>query len=155
MFELSLPWWEFVVRGMVVYLALMLLLRISGKRTVGEFTPFDLLVVILVGETAQGALTATDHSITGALIVAATLVALNYLIGFATARSQLIDKLVEGEPVVIVRDGRILDAAMRRNNLPRTDLEEAMRKAQITDPSDIAIAVLETNGEVTVIKKEE
>ena len=152
MFDLSLPWWQFIVRGALVYLALMLFLRCSGKRTVGEFTPFDLLVVILVGETAQGALTGGDESVLGALIVAATLVALNYLIGFASARSQLIDKLVEGEPVVIVRNGRVLKEVMRRNNLPQTDLEEAMRKSQVTDPSDVAIAMLETNGEITVIK---
>ena len=155
MFDLSLPWWQFIVRGALVYLALMLFLRCSGKRTVGEFTPFDLLVVILVGETAQGALTGGDESVLGALIVAATLVALNYLIGFASARSQLIDKLVEGEPVVIVRNGRVLKEVMRRNNLPQTDLEEAMRKSQVTDPSDVAIAMLETNGEITVIKKGE
>jgi uncharacterized membrane protein YcaP (DUF421 family) len=118
MFDLSLPWWQFIVRGALVYLALMLFLRFSGKRTVGEFTPFDLLVVILVGETAQGALTGGDESVLGALIVAATLVSLNYLIGFASARSQLIDKLVEGEPVVIVRNGRVLKEVMRRNNSP-------------------------------------
>jgi uncharacterized membrane protein YcaP (DUF421 family) len=155
MFDLSLPWWQFVIRGALVYLALMLLLRISGKRTVGEFTPFDLLVVILIGETAQGALTGGDESVLGALIVAATLIALNYLIGFASARSRLMDKLVEGEPVVIAHNGRILEAALRRNNLPKTDLEEAMRKSQVTEPKDIAIAVLETNGEITVIKKGE
>jgi uncharacterized membrane protein YcaP (DUF421 family) len=155
MFDLSLAWWQFIVRGAIVYLALMVLLRISGKRTVGEFTPFDLLVVILVGETAQGALTGGDESVLGALIVAATLVALNYVIGFVTARSRLVEKFVEGEPVVIVRNGHVLETVMRRNNLPQSDLEEAMRKSQVTDPSDIAIAVLEPNGEVTVIKKGE
>lgn len=155
MFDLSLEWWQFVVRGAVVYLALMLLLRISGKRTVGEFTPFDLLVVILVGETAQGALTGGDESVLGALIVAATLVALNYLIGFASARSELVDRLVEGRPVVIARDGQVFKDVLRSNNLPQTDLEEAMRKSQVTEVSDIALALLETNGEITVIKKGE
>ncbi|UXI69864.1 DUF421 domain-containing protein [Tahibacter amnicola] len=153
MFDLSLPWWHFVVRGAVVYLVLMVLVRIAGKRTVGEFTPFDLLVVILIGETTQGALTGGDNSVLGAIIVAATLVALNYGVGFASTRSRLIDTLTEGEPVIVVRDGRILHKAMRRNNLPESDLEEALRKADVTDPADVQLAVLETNGEITVVTR--
>jgi len=154
MFELALPWWEFVARAALVYAALLVLVRLSGKRTVGEFTPFDLVVVILLGESTQGAMVGADVSVPGSLIVATTLIALNYALGFVTARSRRIDRLVEGEPVVVMRNGRMLSHALRRNNVPESDLEEALRKQGVSAHEDVELAILETNGEITVLKRE-
>ena len=151
MFELSEPWWAFLIRGAIVYFALLILIRLSGKRTVGEFTPFDLVVVVLIGESAQGALTGSDESIGGGLLVASTLVALNYLVGFATTRSPAIDRLVVGEPVILVRRGALQDRALRRNNIPESDLDEAMRRAGLRTRADVDLAVLETDGEITIV----
>lgn len=154
MFSLSLPWWEFVVRGVIVYVIILFLVRLSGKRTVGEFTPFDLVVVILIGESTQGALTGGDESVIGAPIVAATLIALNMLLGFLSARSRTVDRLLEGEPVLLVRDGVVLQRALRANNLPRSDLDESVRKQGLRSIDAVALAVLETNGEITIVPRE-
>jgi uncharacterized membrane protein YcaP (DUF421 family) len=153
MFDLSAAPWEFVLRGAMVYFALMILVRVSGKRTIGEFTPFDMVVVLLLAESTQGALTGGDESVFGALIVCATLVALNYAVGFASARSQVIDRLVEGEPVVLMRNGKELSGVLRKHNVPPSDLEEALRHAGIAERSQVAFAVLETDGEISVVKR--
>jgi len=96
MFDLALPWWEFGVRAAVVYLVLLAMVRISGKRTVGQFTPFDLLVVMLLSEGVSNSLSGGDESLLGGLIVAATLIAINLAVAFATARSRGVRDLVEG-----------------------------------------------------------
>jgi hypothetical protein len=107
MWSLSMHAAEFVARAVLVYFAIMLLVRLSGKRTIGEFTAFDMVVVLLIGEATQGALTGGDESVGGALIVCATLVLLNYGTAFLGSRFALFDKLIEGEPVVLVRHGRL------------------------------------------------
>jgi hypothetical protein len=101
MFEMNLPWWELVVRGTVVYLVLLLLVRLSGKRTVGQFTPFDLLVVMLLSEAVSGSLSGSDESLQGGLLVAAIVVALNGGVGFLSSRSKAVERAVDGEPVLI------------------------------------------------------
>ena len=151
--QLTAPWWEFVIRAGLVYLLLLLLIRISGKRTVGEFTPFDLIVVILLGESMQGALTQEDNSLLAAAIVAATLVALNWLLAFVSTRSRTADTVVEGEPVVLVRNGRIDQKALRSQNVPRSDVMEAIRRAQLDGLPQVARATLETDGEITIVPK--
>ena len=153
MFGLDQPWWHLVVRAVVVFVALMILVRLSGKRTVGEFTPFDLVVVLLIAEAAQGALTGGEESLPGGLILATTLIAINYGVGFLSARNQWFDKLVEGEPVVLVHQGRRLDQALRRNNVPVSDLEEAIRKAGFGHDKEVGLAILETDGEITVLPR--
>jgi uncharacterized membrane protein YcaP (DUF421 family) len=153
--ELSAPWWEFALRAAIVYLMLLVLIRLSGKRTVGEFTAFDLIVVILLGEAMQSALVPEDTSVLGPAIVAATLLALNWLVGYFSARSRRIDALVEGEPVVLVRNGRIDQKTLRSQNVPRSDLMEAIRRAQLSGLADVARATLETDGEITVVPRKQ
>lgn len=153
MFSTEVSVWEFAARAALVYFAIMVLVRISGKRTVGEFTPFDLVVVILIGESTQGALTGGDESLIGALVVSATLIALNYAIGFVTTRSALADRLIEGNAVLLVRDGRLLADALRRNNIPESDLDEAIRTEGIAGRKDVHRAFLEPNGTISVIAK--
>ena len=102
MFELAVPWWEIVLRGSVVYFVPMLLLLMSGKRTVGQFTPFDLMVLVLLGDAVQGSMLSGDQSLQGGLVLAATLLGWNWLTGFVTARSSLVERLVESAPAVLV-----------------------------------------------------
>jgi uncharacterized membrane protein YcaP (DUF421 family) len=153
MFSTDVNLWEFVARAALIYFAIMVLVRVSGKRTVGEFTPFDLVVVLLIGESTQGALTGGDESVIGALVVAATLIALNYAIGFISTRSKLADKIIEGEAVLLVRDGKVLKSALKRNNIPESDLDEALRAEGVAERRDVRRAFLEVDGTISVIKK--
>jgi len=153
LFELAMPWWEFVFRAVVVYVLLLAMLRVSGKRTVGQFTPFDLLVVVLLGTAVQNSLIGEDVSLLGGLLLAVTLIACNWLVGFATARSRRLDRLVEGCPVLLGRDGQLFDRALRRENLSLSDVEEAMRDNGVADIADVALVTLEVDGTITVVPR--
>ena len=153
MFEMSETWWHLVVRAVIVYFAILVMVRLSGKRTIGEFSPFDVIVLLLLSEATQGSLTGSEESIQGGLLVVATLILLNYLVAFASTRSRRIENLVEGEPVTLIRDGVKREAALRRNNIPEGDLMEQMRAAQIQHVSDVRWAVLEPDGNISFFKK--
>ncbi|QHE87122.1 DUF421 domain-containing protein [Hydrogenophaga sp. BPS33] len=152
MFALYGPWWELPVRAAIIYLVLLVLVRVSGKRTVGQFTPFDLLVVMLLSESVSSGLSGGEDSVTGGLLAAATLVGLNALVALVSARSMRMQTLVEGAPVLIGRDGRIFDQTLRRNHVPRLDVERALREADC-DLKDMQYAFLEADGGISVLKE--
>ena len=154
MFDLSMPWWAFVLRAVVVYFLLLLLLRLSGKRTMGQFTAFDMLLVVLLGNAVQNALLGSDTSVIGGLLLAATLIALNWLVGLASARSAKVENWVEGVPVLLARDGRVFRDVLRRELISKEDFERTMREAGCLDVADIRLAVLETDGHITLIARE-
>ncbi len=151
MFTLTTPAPELILRSFLVYCAFLLLVRLSGKRTVGEFTPFDLIVVLLLAESAQGALLGGDESVLGTIIVAATLLGLNYLVAFGTARNERFCALIEGTSVTLAKDGKLLHAALRANHVPPSDVHEAARAASIESLEDVKLATLETSGEITIV----
>jgi uncharacterized membrane protein YcaP (DUF421 family) len=152
---MSLPWWELVLRAMLVYGFLIVLLRLLGKRAIGEITPFDLLLVLLVAEAAREPLLGGERSAVGSVLVIITLVSANYAIGFVSARSPRFDRLVDGEPVVVACNGRLLERRLRRNNVPRSDFNESMREAQISSLDQVRLAVLEPNGRITFLRRDE
>lgn len=154
MFELSLPWWELVLRGAAVYSVLLVLMRLSGKRTVGQFTPFDLLVVMLLSEGVSNALLGGEESLAGGLIVACTLLGLNALVSRLSARSDRIRKLAEGEAVVVGYDGRILDDRLRAEHVTREDVLQALREADC-DVADMKLALLEADGRISILRRAE
>lgn len=155
LFGLAMPWWEFVFRAIVVYVVVLLLVRITGKRAVGQFTPFDLLLVVLLGNAVQNSLIGEDVSLLGGLILAATLLALNWTVGMLTAHHPRLDRIVEGAPVLLARDGQVFERVLRRENVSHADFESAKRRAQCRSDGDIAMAVLETSGDITLIRRGE
>ena len=153
MFDLDVAWWELMARAAIVYFAVLIMVRLSGKRTIGQFSPFDVIVLMLLSEAAQGSLTGEDHSIQGGLLVIATLVALNWTMAFLGARSTKFESLVEGDPVTLIKDGIKREDAIRRNNILEGDLAEAMRAHEIRHVSEVEWAVLEPDGEISFFKR--
>ncbi len=151
LFELAYPWWQFILRAVAVYVVILLFVRLSGKRTVGQYTPFDMILVVLLGTAVQNSLIGEDVSLLGGLILAATLIGLNWLVGMLSARNQTLDRVFEGAPVLLARDGEVFHPLLRRYNITSSDFDEAMRTAGHTDRSEIALAVLEVNGRISVI----
>ena len=151
MFELELPWWEFVVRAVVVYGVLLVLVRLSGKRTVGQFTPFDLIVVVLLSESVSSALNGGDDSLGGGLISAATLVTLNYLMSLVTSHSKAAQRTVEGHEVVLGRNGRLYDDVLKRERVARAEVDEALREHDCT-LEKMRCAILETDGRISILQ---
>lgn len=154
-FELAMPWWQFVLRAVAVYVVLLLLIRLSGKRTMGQFTPFDMLLIVLLGNAVQNALLGTDTSLAGGLLLAVTLIALNWLLGFITARSRRAERVIEGEPVVLARDGKLFEHALKRELVSRADFDEALRQEGCAGISEVKLALLETNGQISVVVRDD
>lgn len=154
MWTLQTAWWELLVRGAVVYAALLVLIRLSGRRTVGQFTPFDLLVVMLLSEAVSNALSGGDESLLAGLVIAGVLMALNMLVAVVTARSGAVQRLVAGEPVLIGKDGRLFSQVLKEQHVPYADAEQALREADC-DLASMACAFLEADGRISVLKKTE
>jgi uncharacterized membrane protein YcaP (DUF421 family) len=152
MFDMQLPWWEFILRASVVYLLLLVMIRLTGKRTVGQFTPFDLIVVMLLSEAVSGSINGQDQSLPGGLIAASTLLVLDVLIAIGSSRSRRIDAFVQGCPVLIARDGEIYKDVLRRERVPESDIHKALREADCAI-EEMRMAILEADGTINIIKK--
>ncbi len=150
--DMQLPWWEFMVRAAAVYAALLVMVRASGKRTIGQFTPFDLLVVMLLSESVSNSLSGRDASLVGGLIAAATLIALDVMLAAITSRSPRADAFVQGQPVLIGRDGVLFREVLRRERVAVSDVERALRAAQC-EMQDMAMAVLEADGDISILPR--
>jgi len=153
MIHMSIPWWEFLVRGVVVYTFLILLLRLTGKRQVGQLAPFDLVLLLVLSNAVQNSMNAGDNSLVGGLISAATLVLVNWLIGYATYRNKKLEALIEGRPLILIHHGRLYEDAMSRAQLTHHELNAAIRQAGVSCPDDVLSAILENNGAISVIPK--
>ena len=154
MWNIMLPhWWEFVVRAVIVYLFLLVLLRLTGKRQVGQLAPFDLVLLLVLSNSVQNAMNGGDNSITGGVILACTLIGLNWLVGWLTYRSKTVESLVEGRPIILVHNGHIDHQAMRSVQMTVHELDAALRAEGCAGPEQARFAVLENNGHITVIAR--
>ena len=153
LFALSEPWWVFVLRAVAVYALVMLLVRLSGKRAVGQFTPFDLVLLILVGNAVQNGMNGGDNSLAGAAILALTLMLLNYAVAWLTAHSRRVERVVEGAPVVLAHDGTIYPEVLAHELVSEDDFREAMRLNNIASVDEIGLALLETNGNISMLAR--
>jgi uncharacterized membrane protein YcaP (DUF421 family) len=152
MFDMELPWWEFVIRGAVVYCLLLVMVRLSGRRTVGQFTPFDLLVVMLLSEAVSNSLTGSDESLPGGLIVAATLITLNILVAVSTARNRKFADLMDGKPLLLARNGVIFDDVRKAARLSEDDIQQALHEADCP-LEKVQCIFLEADGSISVLQK--
>jgi uncharacterized membrane protein YcaP (DUF421 family) len=150
MFEMSLPWWELIFRAVVIYLFLIFLLRISGKRQIGELSPFDLVLLLIISNGVQNAMNGGDNSLIGGLIIATTLIAINYGVGLISYKNKRMEKFIEGRPQVLVHDGKIFEDVMAEAKLTRLELDASLRQSGYFDLHEVRLAILETNGKVTV-----
>jgi uncharacterized membrane protein YcaP (DUF421 family) len=155
LFSMSMPWWQFVLRAVLVYVVVMVLVRLSGKRAVGQFTPFDLVLLILIGNAVQNGMNGGDNSLTAAVILSVSLIAFNYGVAFLSARVPAVRRLVEGESVVLVRDGHVFRSVLKRELVSRADFDKAMREAGVSEVDDIQLAELETDGHITIVPRAE
>ncbi len=143
--------WHFVVRGVIVYVFLLVALRISGKRQVGQLAPFDLILLLVLSNAVQNAMNGGDNSITGGLISATTLIAINWLVSFATFRSKSIAGLIEGRPLLLIHNGKIHNKNLQRVKLTIHELNASLRAAGHACPDSVRFAVLENTGSISVV----
>jgi uncharacterized membrane protein YcaP (DUF421 family) len=144
---------ELIVRAVVVYLFLFFLLRFVGQKHVGQMSPFDLVVLLIISETVDASLIGDDKSLTGGLISAATLVALVYGVGYLTWRHRTLERWIEGRPKILVRHGHVKNEVLDSQQMTRSELMEALRHQGCSAVTDVRFAILENNGSITMGKR--
>lgn len=148
---MAVPWWELIVRSAIVYAFLIILLRITGKRQIGQMAPFDLVLLLVLSNTVQNSMNAGDNSLIGGLISAATLVGVNFLVGLATYKSKKLEAIIEGRPQVLIHNGKLYEEVMASAHLTHHELHAALRQAGCGSIEDVRSAVLENSGSISVI----
>jgi uncharacterized membrane protein YcaP (DUF421 family) len=142
-------------RTAVVYLALLLGLRITGKRQIGQFTPFDLLLLLLLANSVQNAMVGPDESLRGGLVAAVTLLALNGVVAAVSRRTRGGARILEGMPTILIRHGEVLEPNLRREGISREDLLRALREHGVDNTELVRSAILEVDGAISVLREDE
>jgi len=153
MWNIAIPVWELILRGGVVYVFLLILLRITGKRQVGQMAPFDLVLLLVLSNAVQNSMNGGDNSLVGGLISATTLVGLNFLIGLMTYKSKKLEAIIEGRPQVLVHNGKLFEDVMASAKLTHHELDSALRQAGCNCIEEVHSAILENNGSISVVAR--
>jgi uncharacterized membrane protein YcaP (DUF421 family) len=153
MFTLSLPLAEKILRPLVVYVFLVVALRLAGKRELAQLNPFDLVVLLTLSNTVQNAIIGEDNSVTGGLIGAAALLAINYAVARFLYSHERLERVVEGSPDVLVEGGVVREERLKHEVMTRTDLESAAHRQGFASLADVERAVLEPGGTISFVAK--
>ena len=144
---------EIILRATVIFAVLWLVTRVVGKRELGQLSAFELVLLVTMGDLVQQGVTQEDYSVTGAVLAVGTFAVLSVLLSYVSWRFPRSRPALEGQPAVVVRDGRMQDDVMRLERLPDTDLMEAARKQGIRDLSEVDLAVLENDGSLSFFRR--
>lgn len=144
---------DLVLRAIVLFGAVYLLLRVVGRRELAQMAPIDFILLIVLGDAIQQGLTQDDYSVTGAMITIFSIAMIQVVLGFATYRSKRMRLVMEGEPIVLIENGRLVEKNLKRTRIAAEELAEEARQSQLPSLNDVAWAVLETSGKISIIPK--
>jgi uncharacterized membrane protein YcaP (DUF421 family) len=144
---------DIVLRGIAIFLFLYVLMRVIGRRELSSLEPFDLILLVVLGDAVQQGLTQDDYSLTGAFLAIGTIALMQMAVSFTNFRFPKLRPFLDGEPIVVVQDGKALDKNLRRERVTMDDLMSAARQQNIASLDDVAWAVMETSGMISFIKK--
>jgi uncharacterized membrane protein YcaP (DUF421 family) len=144
---------DLVIRAAVVFFFIFMVTRIVGRRELSALEPFDLILLVVLGDLVQQGITQSDQSVTGTLIVISTIALLSLLVSWVSFRFPGARLVTEGEPIVLVQNGRALERNLRRERITLADIQEEARHAQITSVADIRWAILENDGQISCIPR--
>lgn len=146
---------DIVIRAAVIFFFLYLLMRMLGRRELGSMEPFDVILLVVIGDLVQQGVTQSDYSVTGALLAISTIALLTVLVSWTSFRVPKLRPVLEGEPIVLVEDGEVVAKSLRRQRLTVEEVEQEARLEQITSLEDVRWAILETNGEISFVEKQQ
>lgn len=141
-------------RAAAIYTVVIIAFRIAGKKHVAQLSLIDFVLILLVSNAVQNAMVGEDSSLMGGIIAGITLVVMNVLLTKLTVKSEFVAKIIEGEPVLLVRNGRILSKQLKRESIRVEEIFEAMHKEGIAHLNDVSLAILETDGAISIIRRE-
>jgi uncharacterized membrane protein YcaP (DUF421 family) len=147
----DIPVWEKILRSVVIYLFLLIAFRFTGKRQVGQLTPFDLVVLLIISNVVQNAVIGNDNSLGGGMLGAVTILLLNAGVSEVSYRFKSFRRLAGGEPTLLVHNGKILQDHMKKERISIEDLDAALRKNGVVSVDSVRFAVLEENGQISVV----
>ena len=153
MWTLAVPFWELILRALIVYVFLLALLRLTGKRQIGQLSPFDLVLLLVLSNAVQNAMNGGDNSVLAGIILASTLVAANGLVGLLTLKNKKLEGLIEGRPEVLVHNGKVYEGVLHRQKLTMHELNAALRAVGCSCVEDVKYALLEANGHISVVPR--
>jgi uncharacterized membrane protein YcaP (DUF421 family) len=145
---------DLVLRAVVAFVFVLFLTRVVGRRELSTLEPFDLILLVMIGDLVQQGVTQNDFSITGMLLVGGTLALLTVLVSYTSFRVPLLRPLLEGEPVIVVEDGRAIERNLARNRITLEELYASARREGIASIADVRRAVLETSGQISFIPRQ-
>jgi uncharacterized membrane protein YcaP (DUF421 family) len=146
---------DIALRSIVVFFFIVFVTRVIGRRELSSLSPFDLILLIILGDAIQQGLTQDDYSLIGAMIAVSTIAALQVATSYVSFRSKRARVILEGEPVVILQDGRLIEENLRRERMTSDEVAEEMRIQQIASFDEVAWAIVESNGSISFIKKDD
>lgn len=155
LWHLSFPFWQFVVRAVVVYIAIIILLRLGGKRQVGQMGAGEFVAILLISNAVQNSMNGGDNSITGGLILACVIIGLSLFVAYLTFKSKKAEYIIEGVPTLLVHNGKLIQKNLDKELLSVHELKALLRRQGIHDLSEIHVAILESNGFISVTKVDE
>jgi uncharacterized membrane protein YcaP (DUF421 family) len=144
---------DIVLRAVIIYVVVFAFTRALGRRELSTLQPFDLILLIVIGDLIQSGVTQNDLSVTGVLLILCTIGSLQVLTSYIAFRFRRVRPILQGEPIVLVENGKLIERNMRRERLTLDDLAEKARLSEISSIDDLRWAVLETNGDISFIKK--
>ena len=144
---------DLVLRAVVVFFFIFLITRVVGRRELSSLEPFDIILLVVIGDLVQQGVTQSDDSVTGAVTVIATFAALTAFLGYLSFRFKRLRGVLDGDPIVLVMDGRVLHGNLKRQRMTLEELEAEARLQQVGSLDDVRVAVLETGGNVSVIPR--
>jgi uncharacterized membrane protein YcaP (DUF421 family) len=145
---------DIVLRATAVFVFLFVVMRVTGRRELGQLEPFDLILLVVVGDLVQQGVTQNDYSVTGTLLAVSTFVVLVVAVSYLGFRFRRLRPLLEGQPIVLVEDGRVIESNLRRERITRAELLAQARLQQIPSLAEVRWAVLETGGQISFIPRE-
>jgi len=141
-----------VLRTAVIYAVVLVGVRLSGKREVGQMTPFDLTLLLLLSNAVQNAMTGPDTSLLGGVVAACTLLLMNYFVAETSGVNRRFRRFIQGQPTLLIHDGQIISAHLAKEHVSADELHRALREHGIADYKDVALAVLEVDGSISCLK---
>lgn len=154
MWTLETPWYELVTRGTVMYFFMFLLMRIWGKKHLAEVSAFDFILLLFISESVQNSLVDDDKSILGGMIVISTLLFWSVVINKLTFRSRRIEKLADGTPKILIKNGILFDSVLKKQEISEQELFQALREGGVTEIKDVKQATIESNGHISVVQNQ-
>jgi uncharacterized membrane protein YcaP (DUF421 family) len=153
LWHISFPWWHLVLRSAVIYVAVLWLLRVGGKRQVGQLNMAQFVALLLISNAVQNSMNGGDNSITGGLISAIVLIILSYLCSFLTYHSRDWERFIQGNPTLLIHHGKLLHGNLQRELMSVRELRVLLRKQGVHDLGDVEEAVLESDGFISIVRK--